>query len=156
MSLTKNFTLAEMTYSPTATRRGISNIPSSEHINNLEKLCIKVLQPIRDHFQSAVKINSGYRCPRLNRAIGGSRTSQHRFGQAADFVVPKEALMTAFKWIVADSGLIFDQCIFEFSRWIHISYRSDGNNRQQILRASKSGRKTVYERLSCEYIENHF
>jgi hypothetical protein len=156
MNLTKNFTLAEMIYSPTATRLGISNIPTTEYINNLEKLCIKVLQPIRDHFQSAVKINSGYRCPKLNKAIGGSKTSQHRFGQAADFVVPKQDLRTVYKWITADSGLIFDQCIFEFDRWIHISYRADGNNRQQMLRASKDGRRTVYTTFTCEYIEENF
>ena len=85
MSLTKNFSLLELTKSQTAERKGIDNTPSAEHQDNLQSLCTAILQPIRDHFSRVVTISSGYRSPELCIAIGSKTTSQHAKGEAADF-----------------------------------------------------------------------
>jgi len=87
MSLTKNFSLSELTKSQTAERKGIDNTPSAEHQENLKSLCTAILQPVRDHFGKVVTISSGYRSPELCTAIGSKITSQHAKGQAADFEI---------------------------------------------------------------------
>ena len=88
MKLTDNFTLAELTKSQTAERCGIDNNPDKEHIENLQRLCNNILQPVRDYFQKPVTISSGYRSPELSQKIGSSSRSQHCKGEAADFEVP--------------------------------------------------------------------
>jgi zinc D-Ala-D-Ala carboxypeptidase len=88
MKLTQNFSLSELTRSQTATRKGIVNQPNDEQLANLVALCECVLQPIRDHFGTSVRISSGLRVPELNAAIGGSTTSDHTRGCAADIEVP--------------------------------------------------------------------
>ena len=87
MKLSNNFSLNEMTKSQTATRKGISNNPSEDHMDNLKELCTNVLQRVRDHFGRVVSISSGYRSPELCEAIVSSKTSQHAKGQAADFEI---------------------------------------------------------------------
>ena len=87
MKLSNNFSLNEMTKSQTANRKGISNNPSEDHMDNLKELCINVLQRVRDHFGKVVSVSSGYRSPELCEAIGSSKTSQHAKGQAADFEI---------------------------------------------------------------------
>ena len=87
MKLSNNFSLNEMTKSQTAERKGISNNPSEDHMNNLKALCENVLQKVRDHYGKVVSISSGYRSPELCVAIGSSKTSQHAKGQAADFEI---------------------------------------------------------------------
>mgnify|MGYP002698130408 FL=1 len=84
MKLSNNFSLKEMTASQTAVRKGISNNPSEDHMNNLKELCENVLQKVRDHFGKVVTISSGYRSPELCDAIGSSKHSQHAKGQAPD------------------------------------------------------------------------
>jgi hypothetical protein len=147
MQLSKNFTLNEMTKSETASRRGISNLPSDEHLKNLKQLVEKVLQPIRDQFGPAT-INSGYRSPALNEAVGGSKTSQHCYGQAVDVEVRGVANYDLAKWI--EDNLDYDQLILEFytpgipdSGWVHVSYTGK-NHRKQSLTASKVNGKTQY------------
>jgi zinc D-Ala-D-Ala carboxypeptidase len=145
MQLSKNFSLKEMIRSDYASRKGIDNTPSSLVVNNLMLLADKVLQPIRDQF-GAVIINSGYRSPQLNVAIGGSKTSDHVLGLAADIEVPNLSNYMLAKW--CEQNLKFKQLILEFytpgdvdSGWVHISYGS----KQQVLTAVKENGKTIYK-----------
>jgi zinc D-Ala-D-Ala carboxypeptidase len=148
MKLTQNFSLSELTRSQTATRRGIDNQPNDEQLANLVALCECVLQPIRDHFGKSVRISSGLRVPELNAAIGGSTTSDHCRGMAADIEVPPVDNLELARWIEG-SGLAFRQLILEYydgtpdSGWIHVSY-DPADNKRQVLTATKQGGKTVY------------
>lgn len=148
MNLTKNFTLAEMTKSETALRHGIDNTPGEQEMSALRVLAEKVLQPIRDHFQKGVKVNSAYRSPEVNQKVGGSRTSDHCRGQAADIEIPGVANAELAQWIV--DNLEFRQVILEFytqgipdSGWVHVSYVPE-DNKKQVLTATKKDGKTVY------------
>lgn len=148
MNLSKNFTLKEFTKSQSAERLGIDNTPQGEHLESAKTLFEKVIQPVRDFFGPTV-INSGYRSPELNAAIGGSSTSQHCKGQACDIEVPGLPNADLAKWI--EDTLDFDQLILEFytpgipdSGWVHVSYVSEDTNRKQVLTATKDGKKTVY------------
>jgi uncharacterized protein YcbK (DUF882 family) len=148
MNLTKNFTLAEMTKSETALRHGIDNTPGEQEICALKVLAENVLQPIRDHFQKGVKVNSAYRSPEVNQKVGGSRTSDHCRGQAADIEIPGVANAELAQWIV--DNLEFRQVILEFytqgipdSGWVHVSYVPE-DNKKQVLTATKKDGKTVY------------
>jgi putative chitinase len=141
--LTKHFTLAEMIVSPTAKRLGLSNVPTEEHIENMRYCCEKILEPVREHFGKPVRINSSYRSPRVNQAVGGSKTSQHVNGQAIDFEIMGIDNKVVADWIA--DNLEFDQVILEFyiagdknSGWVHASIKKNGGNRMQRLIASKS------------------
>lgn len=142
--LTANFTLEELIVSPTAKRLGLSNVPSPEHIANMKYVCEKILEPVRAHFGKPVQINSSYRSPLVNKAVGGSKTSQHSNGEAVDFEIPGVPNKQLADW-VADN-LEFDQVILEFysakdganSGWVHASIKRNGQNRKQRLIASKS------------------
>jgi len=142
MTLTEHFTLAEMTASQAASRRGISNVPNAAAVKALTLLCEKVLEPVRAHFGKPVIVSSGYRSPRVNVAVGGSATSAHCLGEAADFTVHGVSNMTVCQFIMRD--LTYDQLIYEFgeSGWIHVCY--GGRMRNQELSAKKLGGKTVY------------
>ena len=149
MILSQNFSLRELTKSQTAERKGISNEPSEEHIENLKLLCTKILQPIRDEW-GVVSISSGYRSPELCEALGSKSTSQHARGQAADFECYGTDNNKLFEW--ATQNLEFDQAILEFytgdpeSGWIHMSYNED-NNRCETLRAFRENNKVVYQKI---------
>lgn len=143
MQLTEHFTLAEMTVSPTAKRLGLSNQPTAEHIENMRYCCEKILEPVRAHFGKPVQINSSYRSPLVNKAVGGSKTSQHVNGQAIDFEIPGIDNKVVADWI--GDNLEFDQVILEFytagdknSGWVHASIKKGGGNRKQRLIAKKS------------------
>lgn len=149
MNLSKNFTMAEFTKSDTATKLGIDNTPKGEHLEAAKKLFENIVQKVRDHFGPTV-LNSGYRCPELNEAVRGSRTSQHCQGEAADIEVPGVPNADVAQWVVDNCD--FDQCILEFytpgipdSGWVHVSYNSDGKQRKQVLTAMKENGKTVYK-----------
>ena len=149
MKLSKNFTLAEFTKSQTALRQGLDNTPGPEHLSNATALFENVVQAVRDQF-GPTTINSGYRGPELNRAVGGSATSQHCNGEAVDIEVPGVANYDIAKFI--QDTLPFDQLILEFytpgipdSGWVHVSYKRSGENRKQVLTAMKEGGKTVYK-----------
>ena len=143
MKLSDNFSLHEFTRSQTATRHGIDNTPSKEIIGNLQSLCLGVLQPVRQYFQKPMIISSGYRCVELNIKIGGSVTSQHVQGQAADIEVLEVSNLELSDWI--NKNLSFDQLILEFhnpdedphSGWVHVSFNSD-NNRHEYKEAYKN------------------
>jgi hypothetical protein len=148
MNLTKNFTLEEMYNSTTAIRLGIDNTPSDIVIKNLLQLCKKVLQPLREYIGESIKVSSGYRSPDLNKKIGGSKSSQHLLGQAADISCGER---TAELYYYIKNNLIFDQIIWEFGNddnpdWVHVSY-STTKNRKQCLRAYKVNGKTVYQEI---------
>lgn len=148
MQLTKNFSLAEMVKSETALRHGIDNTPGEKEIASLKVLAEKVLQPVRDHFGTGVKVNSAYRSPEANSKVGGSKTSDHCRGQAADIEIPGIANYDLAKWIV--DNLNFRQVILEFytpgipdSGWVHVSYVPE-DNKKQVLTAIKKDGKTEY------------
>jgi len=149
MRLSKNFTMAEFTKSQTAERKGIDNTPQGEHLEAAKALFENVVQKVRENFGVTV-INSGYRSPDLNEAVGGSSRSQHCKGEAADIECPGTANADVANWIV--DNLDFDQVILEFytpgipdSGWVHVSYKADGSNRKSILTAKRVDGKTVYE-----------
>jgi zinc D-Ala-D-Ala carboxypeptidase len=136
--ISPNFTLQEMIKSQTATRLGIDNSPTEAHIEALGALCENVLEPTRANFAAPVVVSSGYRSAFLCEEIGSKPTSQHCKGEAVDFEVIGNDNYKVAKWI--ESNLDFDQLILEFyesgkpnSGWIHVSYKSDGQNRKQAL-----------------------
>ena len=146
--LTTNFSLHELTKSETALRMGLDNTPGPVETEYLKILAERVLQPIRDHFQKGVKVNSGYRSPDSNAAVGGSRTSDHCKGQAADIEIPGVPNAELAQWIM--DNLDYTQLILEFytpgipdSGWVHVSYNPD-NLKKQELTAMKVAGKTQY------------
>ena len=148
MQLTNNFSLAEMVKSDTALRHDMDNTPGEVEIANLKTLCEKVLQPVRDHFQTGVKVNSGYRSPDVNAKVGGSRTSDHCKGQASDIEIPGIPNADLAVWIM--DNLDYTQLILEFytpgvpdSGWVHVSY-DPANLKKHNLTATKQDGKTVY------------
>lgn len=133
--MTPNFSLKELTSSTTAQRLGIENIPDATAVANLEALAKNVLQPVRDILKRPVVISSGYRCAKLNKAVGGSATSQHLTGEAAD--IKCNSVKDAFEVIgaIMKNG-IYDQLILEIKGstvWIHVSSKLNTKlNRSQI------------------------
>ena len=149
MQLSKNLTLAEVIRSESAKRKGISNEPTAEHLENFKKLAEKVFQPIREHFGVPIHISSGYRSKALNAAIGGSATSQHCSGEAIDIDMDGSTVTNKQVFDYIKDNLVFDQMIWEFGTdknpdWVHVSYESTGKQRKQILKAVKINGKTSY------------
>jgi hypothetical protein len=148
MQLTNNFSLKELTTSETATRKGLDNTPNETVIANLKTLAENILQPVREHYGKSVKVNSGYRSPEVNASVGGSKTSDHCKGQAADIEITGVANGDLAKYIAENYK--FTQVILEFytqgipdSGWVHVSY--DANDLKcQTLTAVKKDGKTVY------------
>lgn len=151
MQLSKHLSLAEVTRSETAKRRGISNQPTPEHLENFKLLAEKVFEPIRLHFDSPIHISSGYRSAALNKAVGGSKTSQHCSGEAIDIDMDGSSNGITNKMVFdfIKDNLQFDQLIWEMGTdsnpdWVHVSYESSGKQRKQILKAVKKGGATSY------------
>ena len=146
--LSTNFSLHELSKSETALRMGFDNTPDDEATENLRLLCENVLQKVRDHYGKGVKVNSAYRSPESNAAVGGSKTSDHCKGMAADIEIPGVANADLAQWIM--DNLEYTQLILEFytpgipdSGWVHVSY--DPNNlKKQELTATKVAGKTQY------------
>ena len=148
MQLTNNFSLHELTKSETALRMGFDNTPGEAETEALRLLCEKVLQPVRDHYGKGVKVNSGFRSPESNAAVGGSKTSDHCLGRAADIEIPGVPNAELAQWIM--DNLEYTQLILEFytpgipdSGWVHVSYDPD-NLKKQELTAMKVAGKTQY------------
>ena len=148
MQLTNNFSLKELTVSDTATRLGLDNTPNETVTANLKTLAEKILQPVREHYGKSVRVNSGYRAPEVNAAVGGSKTSDHCKGQAADIEINGVANGDLAKYIA--ENFKFTQVILEFytqgipdSGWVHVSYDSN-DLKCQTLTAVKQNGKTVY------------
>ena len=147
--ISKHISYKEGVYSITATRRGIDNTPNNEQLKNMELVAEKVFEPLREWVGGPIKINSFFRSPDLNKAIGGSGKSQHCHGQAMDiddtFGVVANSEM--YHWI--KENLDFDQMIWEFGDddnpdWVHVSYVSEENIRNRCLKAERKNGKTVY------------
>tara|TARA_R110000868_G_scaffold14285_1_gene66340 strand:- start:397 stop:861 length:465 start_codon:yes stop_codon:yes gene_type:complete len=151
MKLSEHLDLAEVTRSESAKRKGISNEPTAEHLENFKKLAENIFEPIRNHFNVPIHISSGYRSKALNAAIGGALTSQHCSGEAIDIDMDGSSNGVTNKMVFdfIKANLNFDQMIWEFGNsnnpdWVHVSYESTGKQRKQILKASKVGGATKY------------
>jgi zinc D-Ala-D-Ala carboxypeptidase len=147
MHLSKHFTLDELIRSDAAIRRGIPNIPTEEVVQNLVTLCNTILEPLRMRLGKPIIITSGYRSPEVNALIGGSRTSQHMTGQAADFHIDGMTPLQVVRWIVDSSRLPYDQVIEEFGTWVHVSWAT--RPRTMALVAFKNDEnETEYRRIA--------
>lgn len=149
MQLSQNLSLTEMIASESAKRRGISNQPTAEHIENMKVLAQHIFQPIREHFGKPIHVSSGYRSKDLNKAIGGSQTSQHSRGQAIDIDMDGSDISNRDVFMFIKDNLEFDQLIWEFGTkgnpdWVHVSYNPKANQRKQVLIAKKYAGKTTY------------
>ena len=152
MKLSTHLDLSEVTRSDMAKRKGISNMPTPEHLENFKKLAQNIFEPIRKHFGVPIMISSGYRSKELNTAIGGSLTSQHCTGEAIDIDMDGSSNGVTNKMVFEfiKANLNFDQLIWEFGTkdkpdWVHVSFETSGKQRKQILTAFKSGGKTAYK-----------
>ena len=129
MRISKNFTLKELT----KTNTRLTNNPNKQEIAALITLCSKVLQPLRNLYGAPIYVNSGFRSYAVNKAVGGARKSQHTLGQAADITVHNKVGNKKLFELIRDN-LHFDQLIDEHNySWIHVSYRSEIENRKQVL-----------------------
>lgn len=144
MNLSPNFTLEELLFSETAIRMGRPVVPNETVVANLEHLCFKVLEPLRAELGVPIIVSSGYRPLWLNRAIGGSDTSEHPDGRAADIRAIGRTPMQVCK-IATEMNLPTNQVILEFNRWCHISVAPIGAaGRREVLTAKSVNGKTVY------------
>ena len=133
----KYFTVAEFVRSETADRRGIDNKLPKELLPNVQALITNVLDPLREAWGKPITVTSGYRCEALNKAVGGSATSDHMKGCAADITAGSRKENKRLFYLIQELGLPFDQLIWEKGNsegpdWVHVSYR-EGNNRKQVL-----------------------
>jgi len=148
IAISKNISYKEATYSQTARKLKIKNIPTTEHIKNMKVVAEKVFQPLREWAKHPIRINSMYRCEELNTAINGSLNSQHIKGYAIDLSsLGKKTNGELFEYI--KDNLEFDQLIWEFGndespKWIHVSYINKKTNRNRVLRAKYRGSSVTY------------
>ena len=147
--ISKHISYKEGVYSITAIRKGIDNEPNEEQLSNMKLVAEKIFEPVRIHFKVPIKVNSFFRSPDLNKAIGGSTKSQHCKGQAIDIddTYGKAKNAEMYWWI--KENLDFDQMIWEFGNndnpnWVHVSYVSPEENRNRCLKAYKDKGKTKY------------
>jgi zinc D-Ala-D-Ala carboxypeptidase len=148
MNLSPHFTLEEMIKSQAGDRAGIDNMPPAACREALRALCTRILEPIRERF-GVVIVNSGYRSPELNLKVGGTASSQHCLGEAADIEIPGMANADLARWI--EKNLEYDQLILECykpgvpsSGWVHVSYKAHKPNRSQELTATVINSKMNY------------
>ena len=149
MQLSENLSLAEVMRSETAKRNGISNKPNPRHLENLKIIAGSIFQPIRNFFQRAIHLSSGYRSEELNAFINGSKSSQHCTGEALDIDMDGTEVKNKEVFDFIKDNLEFDQLIWEFGTndnpdWVHVSYKASGKQRKQVLKATKVKGKTVY------------
>jgi zinc D-Ala-D-Ala carboxypeptidase len=149
-NISKNITYKEAIHSNTAKRLGIDNEPSHEQIANMMTIATMIFQPLRSWVGGPIKITSFFRSPKLNSAIGGSKTSQHCTGQAMDIDDVYGHKSNAEMFMYIKENLDFDQLIWEFGNdenpsWIHVSYVDAQENRNRCLQAYKENGKTKYK-----------
>ena len=151
MKLSKNLSLNEVVKSNTALRLGINNTwTESWELDNLKAIAENVFQPLRDHFGVPIGVSSGYRSKALNKAIGGSKYSQHMVGEALDIdadIYGKITNRAVYNYI--KDNLEWDQMIWEFGsddepNWVHVSYKRNGHNRKQLRRAHRDEKNRIY------------
>ena len=147
--ISKHISYKEGVYSRTATRRGINNTPNDEQLANMGLVADEVFEPLRAYVGGPIKINSFFRCPELNKAIGGSSKSQHCKGQAMDIDDTFGRMTNSEMYHFIKEHLDFDQMIWEFGDddnpdWVHVSYVSPEKNRKRCLKAFREDGKTKY------------
>ena len=147
--ISEHISYKEGVYSTTALRRGIENTPNNEQLKNMETLAKEVFEPLRLYVGGPIKINSFFRSAELNKAIGGSTTSQHCKGQAMDIDDTFGRMTNAEMYHFIKEHLDFDQMIWEFGdddnpNWVHVSYVSPEKNRRKCLKAYKESGRTKY------------
>lgn len=131
----KYFTIAELVRSETADRRGIDNKLPKKYLPNAQRLIERVLDPLREAYGKPIRVNSGYRCEELNRAVGGSANSAHMKGCAADITAGSAAENKRLFFLAQSIGIEFDQLIDERGlSWVHIGIANDGNNRGMVMK----------------------
>lgn len=135
--LSEHFSLSEFLKSGTAIRHGIENVPTEADIRRMEALCQQVLEPLRRRF-GVLRITSGFRCPELNRKVGGVANSQHLRGEAADIHISDPEVAHKMMDFLVAKGIDFDQCILEYkrkkgTRWLHLSYNIERKNRREVI-----------------------
>ena len=150
MSISKHISYKEGVYSRTATRLGIKNNPNAEQMKNMICIAEEVFEPLRAYVGGPIKINSFFRSPELNKAIGGSGKSQHCHGQAIDLDDTFGRCTNAEMFEFIKKYLDFDQIIWEFGDdenpdWVHVSYVSPEQNRKRCLKAYRENKKTNYK-----------
>lgn len=152
--ISEHITYLEAVKSQTATRLGIKNEPNEEELKRMKVVAEKCFEPLREYFGVPIGISSFFRCEELNTAIGGSKTSQHRTGEAIDIDADMFGMITnrnIFDFL--RYNVVFDQLINEFPdqygnpSWVHVSYSYDGNNRGEVLMAYSEGGKTKYKHI---------
>tara|TARA_R100001463_G_scaffold38958_2_gene83560 strand:+ start:16 stop:471 length:456 start_codon:yes stop_codon:yes gene_type:complete len=148
--ISKHISYKEGVYSRTALRRGIKNNPNAEQMENMITLAEEIFEPLRMWVNGPIKINSFFRSPELNKAIGGSGKSQHCNGQAIDLDDTFGRATNAEMYEFIKKHLDFDQIIWEFGDennpdWVHVSYVSEEQNRNRCLQAYKENGKTKYK-----------
>jgi|TARA_R100000030_G_scaffold15368_1_gene10173 hypothetical protein len=148
--ISKHISDKEGVYSRTALRLDIDNTPTEEHLSNMRLLAENIFEPLRAYVGGPIKINSFYRSPELNKAIGGSTKSQHCYGQAIDIDDTFGRCTNAEMFEFIKKHLNFDQMIWEFGdnenpNWVHVSYVSEDKNRNRCLKAYKENNKTNYK-----------
>ena len=147
--ISEHISYKEGVYSTTAMRREIDNTPDTEQLDNMETIAEKVFEPLREWAGGAIKINSFFRCPELNKAIGGSSKSQHCQGQAIDIDDTYGIVANSEMYHYIKDNLDFDQLIWEFGdddnpNWVHVSYVSPEKNRNRCLKAYKEQGRSKY------------
>ena len=147
--ISEHISYKEGVYSTTAMRREIDNTPNNEQLDNMETIAEKVFEPLREWVGGAIKINSFFRCPELNKAIGGSSKSQHCQGQAIDIDDTYGVVANSEMYHYIKENLDFDQLIWEFGdddnpNWVHVSYVSEDSNRRRCLKAYKEQGRSKY------------
>ena len=130
-----NFTMSELIHSDKAVQYNINNMPDITSLDNLLNLIVYCLQPIREKIGKPMIISSGYRCPRVNKLVGGKDNSQHQKGQAADFTIKGLSVQNIIQLIVK-SGIEYDQLINEYDKWVHISFVKGKNRKQPPFKIS--------------------
>jgi len=152
-NISEHITYKEGVYSTTALRLGLNNDPTKAHLSNMELLAEKVFEPLRKHVNGPIKINSFYRGPELNKAIGGSSKSQHCEGRAMDIDDDFGYMSNADMFEYIKNNLSFDQMIWEFGNsdnpnWVHVSYVNEDANRNRCLLAYKDeNNRTKYKTI---------
>lgn len=139
MNLSLNFSLEELTFSQQAARNGLDNTPPPEVLKRLTNTA-KQLELVRKLLNQPINISSGYRSPLVNKAVGGAAKSQHLSGEAVDFTAPKFGTPRQIVEKIKSSNILFDQVIFEFDRWVHISFSESANRKQALVIDTKGTR----------------
>ena len=149
-NISNHISYKEGTYSNTAIRRSIENTPNEDQLSNMRLIADEIFEPLRAYVGGPIKINSFFRSPELNTAIGGSSKSQHCKGQAIDLDDTFGRMTNAEMYEFIKDHLDFDQIIWEFGddknpNWVHVSYVSPEENRNRCLLAYKENKKTKYK-----------